>query len=142
MKKTINIALSLMLIVAMCLTFGACGRKPAEEALWENATYTEDAEFGSGAKTVFVEVKAEEKSVTFKINTDKETLGEALLEHKLIAGEKGPYGLYVKVVNGITADYDVNQSYWGFNKNGESMLTGVDGAEIVGGEHFELVYTK
>ncbi|MBR6523706.1 MAG: DUF4430 domain-containing protein [Clostridia bacterium] len=142
MKKTIKILSGLFLIAALCLPLNACREKSVEEPLWENASYTEDAEFGSGSKTVYVEVKAEDKSVTFKINTDKEILGEALLEHNLIAGEKGPYGLYVKVVNGITADYDINQSYWAFNKNGESMQTGVDGAGISGGEHFELVYTK
>lgn len=142
MKKTINFVLSLLLIAVMCLSLNACGSKSGEKGLWENAIYIEDTEFGSGDKTVFVEVKAEDKSVTFKINTDKENLGEALVEHKLIAGEKGPYGLYVKVVNGITADYDVNQSYWAFTKNGESMQSGVDGVEISGGEHYELVCIK
>ena len=139
MKKSINIVLILLLMAAVCLSLNACGSRVEDNGLWGNATYTEDTEFGTGAKTVVVEVKAEDKSVTFKINTDKENLGEAL---NLIAGEKGPYGLYVKVVNGITADYDINQSYWAFTKNGESMLSGVDGAEIIGGEHYELVYTK
>lgn len=126
----------------MCLSFCACGSKAYEKGLWENATYTEDTEFGNGAKTVMVEVRAEERSITFKINTDKETLSDALVEHNLISGEKGAYGLYVKVVNGITADYNINQSYWAFTKNGESMMSGVDGAEISDGEHYELVYTK
>ena len=87
-------------------------------------------------------MKAEEQSVTFTIKTDKEILGDALLEHDLIAGEEGDYGLYVKVVNGMTADYDVDQSYWAFYKDGEYMMTGVDGTEIADGEHYELVYTK
>jgi hypothetical protein len=89
-----------------------------------------------------VEVKVEEQSVTFTIKTDKTTLGEALMEHGLIAGDVGQFGLYVKVVNGITADYDIDQSYWAFTKNGEMMLTGVDMTNIADGEHYELVYTK
>ena len=120
----------------------ACSDKTSEKGLWEAATYTEDTELGSGAKAVIVEVKAEEKSVTFTINTDKETLGDALLEHNLISGEKGPYGLYVKTVNGITADYDINQRYWSLTKDGGYMQKGVDGTEISDGEHYELTYTK
>lgn len=109
---------------------------------WANATYLQDTEFGNGAKTVQVEVEAEGQSITFTIKTDAETLGEALLAHGLIAGEQGAYGLYVKTVNGILADYDVDGTYWGFYKNGEMMMTGVDGAEISDGEHYELVKQK
>jgi len=83
-----------------------------------------------------------EQSVTFTIKTDAETLGDALLAHNLIAGDQGDFGLYVKAVNGITADYDVDQSYWGFSKNGEYMMTGVDGTAIADGEVYELTYTK
>ena len=125
----------------LCLFVTACNKAPEKE-LWDTATYTQDTEFGNGAKTVTVEVKAQEKSVNFTINTDKETLGDALLEHDLISGSKGPYGLYVKVVNGIVADYDINQSYWSLTKNNGYMQTGVDGTEISDGEHYELTYTK
>lgn len=110
--------------------------------LWAAATYTADTTFGNGATTVTVQVKAEDKTVSFTVKTDKKTLGDALLEHDLIAGDQGAYGLYVKKVNGITADYDVDQSYWAFYKGGEMMMVGVDGAEIKDGEGYELVYTK
>ena len=110
--------------------------------MWENATYRKDTTFGKGAITVQVEVKAGDESVTFTIKTDKKILGDALLEHELISGEEGQFGLYVKSVNGITADYDVDKSYWGFYKNGEYMMTGVDSTEIADGEHYELVYEK
>ena len=139
MKKNI---LPLVLVVALSLSFSACGKPAVELDVWQDAIYTEDTELGNGEKTVLVEVVAEEKSVTFTIHSDKDTLGDALTEHNLIEGEKGAYGLYVKKVNGITADYDENQCYWGFNKNGEGMMTGVDGAKFKDGEHYELVYTK
>lgn len=140
MKRTIKL---ITLLLTLCLIFTSCdlimGNSVSAEGLWENATYRRDMEFGEGAKTVQVEVKAGEESVTFTIHTDKETLGEALLEHELISGEQGAYGLYVKFVNGIEADYDKDGSYWGFYKNGEMMLVGVDGATIADGEHYELV---
>ena len=135
MKRTLAL-ISVLLLIA--LAFASCNTV-STEGLWENATYRRDTELGKGAKTVQVEVKAGDESVTFTIHTDKETLGAAMLEHNLIAGEEGAYGLYVKFVNGIEADYDKDGSYWGFYKNGEMMLVGVDGATIADGEHYELV---
>ncbi len=126
----------------MCFMLVACGNQTAVTDIWETAMYTEDTELGNGSKTIQVEVVAEDKSVTFTINTDSDTVGEALFENDLVSGEEGAYGLYVKVVNGITADYDVNKSYWSFSKNGEYMQTGVDKTDLSHGEHYELVYTK
>ena len=138
MKKLVSLVLCLCMIIGIT----ACTKVEPQGDLWETATYTENIELGEGEKQFLLDVVAGEKTVTFTINTNKETVGDALLEHNLIAGEKGPYGLYVKFVNGIEADYDKTQSYWGFNKNGEGLLTGVDGEEIEDGAHYELVYTE
>ena len=78
----------------------------------------------------------------FEIHTDKKTVGEALLEVKLIEGEDGPYGLYVKKVNGITADYDVDQTYWAFYINGEVAMTGVDVTDVEGGATYSFKVAK
>ena len=142
MKKTIKSFVSCVLMLAFILTLVACQKGVDVKGLWEKATYTKDTTFGNGATTVMVEVKVEDQSVTFTIKTDKTTLGEALMEHDLIAGDQGQFGIYIKSVNGITADYDIDQSYWAFTKNGEMMMTGVDGTTIADGEHYELVYTK
>ena len=142
MKKTVTFSLGVLLVITLCFSLSGCVQSATEADVWSEAIYTEDAEFGEGAKTVMVEVIAEDKSVTFTIHSNEKILGDALVAHDLIEGEQGAYGLYVKKVNGITADYDLNQCYWGFNKNGESMMTGVDGAEFHDGEHYELVYTK
>lgn len=116
--------------------------KVAAEGLWKDATYRSDKSFGDGAKTIEVEVKADDKSVAFTIKTDKTTLGDALLEHSLVEGEAGQYGLYIKKVNGILADYDVDRHYWSISKNGTALMTGADGENISGGEHYELVRAK
>ena len=142
MKKVIRSVVLVVVALSFVLCLVSCNEKIDAEGLWENATYRSDKEFGKGDKTVEVEVKVEEQSVTFTINTDAETLGAALLEHELIAGEDGQFGIYVKSVNGIVADYDVDKSYWGFYQNGEYLMTGVDTTEIDGGEHFEVVYSK
>lgn len=137
MKKLLSFAFCL----AMMIVLVSCGEQ--EEAdLWATAIYTEDTKIGEGEKTLSLEVVAEDKSVIFTINTDAETVGDALVENELISGEQGPYGIYIKAVNGITADYDKNQSYWAITKNGEYMTTGVDGAKFEDGDKFELTYTK
>ena len=138
--KKIKSAVFLVLCFAMLISVYACS-DPIEGS-WDTATYLEDKEFGEGAKTVVVEVKAGEKSVVFTIHTDKETLGEALIEHSLLEGEDGPYGLYVKKVNGITADADKDKTYWALYKDGEYSLTGVDMTPIADGERYELVREK
>ena len=142
MKKTLKSFTCALLSLVLLFCFVSCGNTVDNTGLWASANHLKDTEFGNGKTAVQVEVIAEEQSVTFTINTDKTTLGDALLEYDLIAGEEGQYGLYIKVVNGITADYDVDQSYWAFCKNGEYMMTGVDGTEISDGEHYELIYTK
>ena len=143
MKKTIMSIISIPISVLMIVCLVSCANNSADKTgLWENAKYVSDEEFGEGKITVQVEVKAEEQSVTFTVNTDEKYLGDALVGHELIDGEEGQYGLYVKSVNGIVADYDVDQSYWAFYKNGEYMMTGIDTTEIADGEHYELVYTK
>ena len=139
-----KIATRLTLLLLAILTFfslAACADVD-KTGVWETATYDSNTELGEGEKTVTVKVVAEEQELTFTIHTDKATLGEALLEHELIAGDQGPYGLYVKKVNGIVADYDVDQTYWSLTKNGEMMMVGVDGAEIADGEQYELTRTK
>ena len=142
MKKTLNNILCVTLSLVFIICLASCGNTIAKEGLWEDATYRKDTTLGGGETTVLVEVKVDDQSVTFTIKTDKTTLGDALLEHELIDGEDSEYGLYVKVVNGITADYDVDQSYWGFYKDGEYLMSGVDTTEINDGEHYEIVYSK
>lgn len=142
MKRIVISALSLVLAVSMLFCLAACKAQGASGGIWDSALYHEDTELGSGAKTVVVEVKAEDKSVVFTVHTDKDTVGAALLEHKLIDGDDSEYGLYVKTVNGILADYDVDKSYWAFYINGEYAMTGIDATNIDTEAKYQLAYTK
>jgi hypothetical protein len=83
-------------------------------------------------------VDKEGSETQFEIHTEKETVGEALVELGLIAGEESEYGLYVKTVNGITADYDKDGVYWAFYINGEYAQTGVDSTKIAEGESYSF----
>jgi len=142
MRSILKTVIFSITMTMLCVVMAACSNQKKEENLWENAVYTEDTVLGEGEKSVMVEVAAQDKSVTFTINTDKENLEEALTEHNIVSGEKGAYGLYIKVVNGITADYNVNQSYWSLSKNGEYMQTGAGDTKISDGDKYELTYTK
>lgn len=142
MKKTLKLALSLLVAIALTLTVASCGNTKPPEGLWSSAVYTENTELGEGEKTISVEFSVDDKLITFTVHTDADTVGEALLENGLISGEEGAYGLYVKVVNGITADYDIDQSYWSFYIGGEYAMTGVDMTEIDESAVYRLEYTK
>ncbi len=137
-----NLLKLIILSMAVCLAFCSCGSDGAEVDLWETALYSEDTQFGCGNKMVELDVVAQDKTVTFTLLTDKITLDDALIEHNLISGDEGPYGMYVKSVNGIVADYDQNKAYWSLSKNGEYMTTGVSNTQISNGEHYEFTYTK
>ena len=140
MKAMTRVALIVLALLTV-ISLVACA-DAEKTGVWEDATYTSDKTFGNGEKTVMVEVVAEEQSITFTVKTDKETLADALIEHALIEGEDGPYGLYIKKVNGITADYDIDQTYWSLSKNGEMSMVGASDTVIADGEHYELTRAK
>jgi hypothetical protein len=80
--------------------------------------------------------------IRITVRTDKTVVGEALQELGLLEGEEGPYGLYVKVVNGIRADYDKDKVYWAFYINGDYAVSGVDVTEICAGDEYALRVEK
>ena len=159
-KKIKSLLLCMML--AMAFTVAGCGsktegtvdaQKNTETAIvnTETTVETESVEtaeaqeivLGDGSvKFTFIVVDADGNETDFVINTDKETVGDALLEQNLIEGEEGDYGLYVKTVNGITADYDTDQTYWAFYVNGEYASTGVDSTPVNEGDTYEFKVEK
>ena len=111
----------------------------ATYAFVKTVSYTEK---GEGATSFYFTVKNTDGTVTkFIIHTDKTTVGAALLELGLIAGDESDWGLYVTSVNGITADWDTEQAYWAFYINGEYAQTGVDSTDVVADAVYEMVKT-
>ena len=140
-KKFTSLLLCMMLIVAMALTAG-CGEKKQENNPSAGQEVSAD-KLGEGkTRFNFTVVDKDGNETAFDIHTDKTTVGEALLELGLIAGDESEYGLYVKQVNGITADYDVDQTYWAFYVNGEYGMTGVDATEIEAGATYTFKVEK
>ena len=155
-KKLLSLILSTMLIVAMAFSMTACGGNNQERPNTEGQSQVggtendaqgdvqaEETVLGEGATVfTFVVVDGEGNEKTFEIHTDKTTVGEALLELELIDGEDGDYGLYVKSVNGITADYNVDGTYWAFYINGEMAMTGVDATNVEAGATYSFKVEK
>lgn len=96
------------------------------------------AEPQAGTKTITVEIIVDgSPTVTKSITTEAEYLRGALEEEDLLIGEESPYGLFVKTVNGVTAD-DAKQQWWCFTKGGADLFTGVDTTPIADGDTFEI----
>ncbi len=142
MKKTFTRIAAVVVCLAMVFALGGCGSKIAADGAWKTAAYLEDTELGEGSKTLTMTVEADEQKLVFTIHSDAETVGEALQENDLVDGEMSEFGLYVKAVNGIVADYDTDQTFWAFNKEGEMMQTSLDLTEFADGDSYELVKTK
>ncbi|MBD5133798.1 MAG: DUF4430 domain-containing protein [Clostridiales bacterium] len=95
-----------------------------------------------GAKHITVEViHKDETAKTFTYDTDAEYLAEVLVDAGLISGDEGEFGLYVKVVDGETADYDADQSWWALSINGEYAQTGVSATPVYDGDAYTWTYT-
>lgn len=99
-----------------------------------------ETEDGTKAFTVTV-VHKDGEEARFSYETDGQYLGAVLLEHGLIQGEQGPYGLMISSVNGETADWNANQSYWALYIGEEYATTGVDTTPVTDGGEYRLVYT-
>ena len=78
------------------------------------------------------------KQTVFNVSTNKKIVGDALKEHKLISGDEGEFGLYVKTVNSITYDYEKDGKYWAFYVDGEYAISGIDKTEIKNGSTYML----
>lgn len=89
-----------------------------------------------GEKAIVFQVTGHEGTKNFDFRTNAETLGDALMEQKLIDAEEGPYGLYVTAVDGEAAQ-ESQREYWAFSKDGEMLNTGVSDTYIADGEHYE-----
>lgn len=147
-NKLFSLLLCTMLSVAMAFTMTGCsGKDNSDAATEENITESDNdqtAEVLGEGETVFtfIVTDADGNDTQFEIHTDKKTVGEALSDLGLIAGDDSEYGLYVKTVNGVTADYDTDKTYWAFYVNGEYAQSGVDATDVVDGDTYSFKIEK
>ena len=85
MKKMVTGVLALVMVLVMV----GCGQKDNGVV---NGVAKDGATIGEGAKSFTMEVVAKDGGkVTFTVKTDADTVGKALLDQGVIAGEDGSY---------------------------------------------------
>ncbi len=153
-KNVLSAIICIVLVAAIALiTTGCIGNKeePETTTIENVSSQVTTNEENSSQVTVlgegktqfnFTVVDIDGNATDFEIHTDKKFVGEALVESELINGEEGPYGLYVKEVLGISADYEKDGVYWGFFADGKQAPMGADMTEIVPGTHYSFEVTK
>ena len=158
----LSLILCLVLIAAMALLTVGCTDNNSQEtpatsadtkATTEVVSNAEDATSaettpgvtvkGEGDTVFYFNVIDKDGGVTkFEIHTNETKVGKALQNVQLIEGEEGAYGLYVKTVNGITADYDTDGTWWEFMVGEQSSMTGVDLTDIEAGATYAFRVSK
>ncbi len=127
LKRILSVLLVLALTAAAFMSFAGCEKPKGDN---DEKTITVTVIDDKGEKTVFT------------ITTNSPNLRGALEQEKLIEGDESEYGLYVKVVNGVRADYDKDGAWWGFYKDGKQLPSGVDDTIISDKDSYEIKYEK
>ena len=131
MKRPIIAILLAALLLTAC---AACGGNNAVDGI-ENLQVIGQ---GKHAVTLLVTLPDGTRS-GYQVRTDRETLGEALREINIIVCDEAGF---VTTVDGVTADYSVDQSYWAFYIDGEYATHGVDEESIANGNTYAFEYAK
>ena len=125
-KKKLGIILAMVLVVAALVGVYFATRPQATE----------------GEKSFTLVITHKDGSTkTEKFTTDAEFLGPFLEQKKLIVGEEGPYGIFIKEVEGEKAVYEEDNAYWAFYVDDEYASLGFDQTPIADGAVYKLVYT-
>ena len=139
LRKIMAFLLALVMVLALC----ACAKTDPAPSGKTTVGVKDGETVGQGATAFSVEVKdAEGKATKFTVQTDEKTVGAALQKLNIIAGEASDYGLYIKEVTGITADYDKDGTYWAFYIDGQYAATGVDSTEVKAGAVYGFAVEK
>ncbi len=128
-KKIGLVLLALALVVSLAL--GGCAA-PADE--------TQPSQTGETGKTFTVTVVHKDKTEkTFTYTTTETFLGAALVAEGLIV-ESESAGMY-NIVDGETADWNVDKSYWCFYIGDQMAFEGMNTTQVHDGDTFRLEYT-
>ncbi len=81
------------------------------------------------------------KTKDFVYKTEEKFLGPVLRKEGLVEGHVDGGSFFIDAVDGLVADYSVNESWWKVLEDGEQVLVGVDELAIKDGGTYQLVYT-
>ena len=150
------LALTMVLLMAACTgtpeeTTGATGGETtgATDNVTTEGTGGETTEIPADGSTLgegqhsftFQVTMTDGTAYNYTIQTDAETVGQALLDLGLIDGDQGDYGLYVTTVLGVTLDYTADGYWWALSENGTDTTVGVDGLTVTDGSTYAFTAT-
>ena len=126
MKKLQKIVAMIALVAAiLALCVGCTTEKPQE-----------------GKKSVTVTVTYDDGSTKdFTYETEENYLGPLLRNEGLVAGHVDGDSFFIDAVDGLTADYSANESWWKVLADGEQAFVGVDEIALKDGGVYALQYT-
>ena len=140
-RKSFILPFILVALIAVSALSGCSGKQ--EEPQTDTPPAADTHDIGEGSVVFRFEVTDNTDTVTaWNIRTEETTVGAALLEAGLVDGDVSAFGLFVTEVNGLTADYNADQSWWAFYIDGEMSITGVDTTDIEPDKVYAFVYTQ
>ena len=131
-KKTIWIAVAAIVIAAVMGTIFLT-TKPA---------------VNTGKKHAVLEVKDDKGEIkTYTADTNAAYLVDLMDELQNSSdfsydAQNGDYGLFIQTVNGKTADYSIDHSYWAVYVNGQYGSYGISEQPVADGDTYLLAYEK
>ncbi len=141
MKKRLLVSL-IALVLSFSFALCACTDSGNTETTTSEPEFVSVEDSGYEKSFIFEVIDKDGVKTQTEIDTDKKILGEALQDLGLIKGEEGDFGIYIKEVNGIVADYDIDGTYWAFYINDAMSMKGADQVEIVDGDVYSFRVEK
>ena len=138
-NKLLSGIMLLAMVAAMLVSMTACGnsKNPVDTNQAVELPVADGATIGEGKTSFPVEVTDRDgQKISFTVQTDETTVGAALQKLGVIDGEDGQYGLYIKTVNGVSADYDTDGVYWAFYVDGTYASASADLTDITAGSTY------
>ena len=141
-KKTIIALIALVLVAAIMAgiyfaTRPDTGKKDTDK---ETVSQTDEGTEAAGNTFTLVVVHGDKTEKTFTITSTKEFLAQALIDEGIITDEGVETGMYF-TVDGETASWEENKSYWALYIGEDYATTGADGIVVTDGGEYGLVYT-
>ena len=134
-SKVLMTVIAAVLIVSSLVALAACGNKNAS-----STQSTTSSVSGEKAKvSITFKIVKDGQTTEFPLETSKKYLADALVEANLV--EYASDGYYT-TINGITADWNTDKSYWWITVDGKDSMKGLNDIELTDGGSYEVTYKK
>ena len=126
--RCLSLVICFVLIAATALMMTSCGKdkKSGNDNTASSMSVSEKKEIGNGAVSFELTVEDKTGKTFYTVKTDEKTVGDALVKSKIATAKDG----MILKLNGVTADYNVDKTYWAFYVDGSYAQKGAFETEI------------